>query len=134
MDDFNEFVGHFNKSIDMQLSLQPLHGPELARRRQAIANDTELLTGEAAGIAAFDQAEQTYAETFQPGLTYVQLQQKVGSVEAPGRLQELIKILNQPAPALYGIRAQDLVASLPLPLFTRRGLLSSMLIRAPSMH
>jgi len=110
MDDFNEFVGHFNESIDTQLSLLPLQGPELARRRQTIANDTELLKGEAVGIAAFDQAEQAYAETFQPGLTYAQLQQKVGSVEAPGRLQELIEILNQPAPTLYDIRAQDLLA------------------------
>ncbi|MEL4274010.1 AAA family ATPase [Shewanella xiamenensis] len=110
MDDFNEFVGHFNESIDTQLSLQLLQGQELARRRQTIANDTELLTGEAACIAAFDQAEKAYAETFQPGLTYAQLQQKVGSVEVPGRLQELTEILNQPAPTLYGIRAQDLLA------------------------
>jgi recombinational DNA repair ATPase RecF len=109
MDDFNEFVGHFNETIDSQLLLQPLQGPELARRRQTIANDTELVTGAAAGITAFDQAEQAYAETFQHGLTYAQLQQKVGSVEAPGRLQELIEILNQPAPALYGIKAQDLL-------------------------
>lgn len=110
MDDFNEFVGHFNESIDAQISLLPLQGQELARRRQAIANDTELLASEVARTAAFDNAEQEYAETFQPGLSYVQLQQAVGSVGAPGRLQELIEILNKPAPALYSIHSQDFLA------------------------
>lgn len=110
MDDFNEFVGHFNESIDSQLSLLPVHGEELARKRQSIAYDTELLAGEATNIAAFEQAEREYAEAFQAGLTYAQLQQAVGSAEAPGRLQELIEILNQPAPTLYGIKHQDLLA------------------------
>ncbi|MFP8966475.1 AAA family ATPase [Pokkaliibacter sp. CJK22405] len=109
MDDFNEFVGQFNESVDAQLSLLPLHGPELTRRRQAIAHDSALLAGEAANMAAFNQVEQQYAQAFQVGLTYAQLQQAVGTAEAPGRLQELITILNQPAPALYGIRQQDLL-------------------------
>ena len=111
MDDFNEFVAHFNESIDTQLSLLPEYGQDLARRRQAIAHDYELLAGEAANIAGFDQAEREYAEAFQAGLTYKQLQQEVGSAEVPGRLQELIEILNQPAPALYGIQQQDLLAA-----------------------
>lgn len=110
MDDFNEFVGHFNESIDAQISLLPLQGQELARRRQAIANDTELLASEVARTASFDNAEQEYADTFQPGLSYVQLQQAVGAAGAPGRLQELIEILNKPAPALYSIRTQDFLA------------------------
>jgi DNA polymerase III delta prime subunit len=111
MDDFNEFVGHFNESIDTQLSLLPTQGQELERRCQAIVHDTALIAGEAASLAAFDKAEREYAETFQPGLTYVQLQQAVGSPEFPGRLQELIEILNQPVPPLYGIRQQDLLAA-----------------------
>ncbi|HBO3983115.1 AAA family ATPase [Pseudomonas aeruginosa] len=111
MDDFNEFVSQFNESVDAQLSIQAVQGLELARRRQAIAHDTELLTGEPASIAAFDQAERQYAEAFQAGLTYAQLQQAVGSADAPGRLQALIEILNQPAPALYGIRQQDLLGA-----------------------
>lgn len=111
MDDFNEFVGQFNESVDAQLFLQSEQGVELTRRRQAIVRDTELLSGEQANITAFDEAERRYAEDFQPGMTYAQLQQAVGSAEAPGRLQALIEILNQPAPALYGIRQQDLVAA-----------------------
>lgn len=111
VDDFNEFVSQFNESIDTQLTLLPEHGQELARRRQAIASDTELLASEAPNIAAFDQAERKYAESFQAGLRYAQLQQLVGSAETPGRLQELIEILNQPAPALYGIRQHDLLAA-----------------------
>ncbi|MNZ46670.1 recombination protein F [compost metagenome] len=109
MDDFNEFVGQFNESVDAQLTLHPVQGLELARRRQVIAHDAELLAGEQASIAAFDQAERQYAEAFQAGMTYAQLQQAVGSADAPGRLQAVIEILNQPAPALYGIRQQDLL-------------------------
>lgn len=111
MDDFNEFVGQFNESIDTQLSIQPVQGQELTQRRQAIAHDTELLVGEAASIAAFERVEREYADAFQTGLTYAQLQQAVGSAEVPSRLQTLIEILNQPAPALYGIRHQDLLAA-----------------------
>lgn len=111
MDDFNEFVGQFNESIDSQLSLLPVKGQELARSREVIAHDTELLACEAATNDVFDQAEREYAEAFQAGMTYVQLQQAVGSAEAPGRLQALMEILNQPAPALYGIQQQDLLAA-----------------------
>ncbi|PHS63932.1 MAG: chromosome segregation protein SMC [Thalassobium sp.] len=111
MDDFNEFVGQFNESVDAQLTLHSVQGVELTRKRQAIAHDTELLAGEPAKIAVFDQAERQYAEDFQPGMTYAQLQQAVGSADAPGRLQALIEILNQPAPALYGIRQQDLLTA-----------------------
>ncbi|WP_241357892.1 AAA family ATPase [Pseudomonas aeruginosa] len=111
MDDFNEFVAQFNESIDAQLSLHAVQGFELARRRQSIAHDTELLAREPADIAAFELAERQYAEAFQPGWTYPQLQQAVGSLETPGRLQALIEILNQPVPALYGIRHQDLLAA-----------------------
>lgn len=109
MDDFNEFVGQFNESVDAQVSITAVQGLELARRRQAIAHDTGLIAGEAASLAAFDQVEFQYAEGFQAGLTYGQLLQAVGSAEKPGRLQELIEILNQPAPALYGIRQQELL-------------------------
>jgi hypothetical protein len=86
-----------------------VQGFELARRRQAIAHDAELLACEQATIAAFDQAERQYAEAFQAGMTYAQLQQAVGTADTPGRLQALIEILNQPVPALYGIRQQDLL-------------------------
>lgn len=111
MDDFNEFVGQFNESIDTQLSLLPVQHQELTRLSQAIANDMKLIDGEAATFAAFDKIERDYAEAFQAGLTYPQLQQAVGSTEAPGRLHALIEILNQPAPALYGIRQQDLLTA-----------------------
>lgn len=112
MDDFNEFVSHFNESVDAQVSIESVHGQELLRRRQVIHHDTELLAREAASIAFFDQSERDYAEAFQAGLTYPLLQQAVGFAEVPGRLQDLIEILNQPAPSLYGIRQQDLLAAL----------------------
>lgn len=111
MDDFNEFVGQFNESIDMQLALLPEKSQELARRRQLIAHDTELIASEAADNAKFDQTERGYAEAFQAGMPYEQLQQAVGTAQAPGRLQALMEILNQPAPALYGIKQQDFLTA-----------------------
>lgn len=111
MDDFNEFVGQFNESLDAQLTLIPVKGLQLDARRQAIAHDVELIAGEGAALAAFAQAERQYAEAFLPGLNYAQLQQQVGSPEAPGRLQALDEVLNQPAPAVYGIRRDELLAA-----------------------
>ncbi|CAO3300829.1 AAA family ATPase [Stenotrophomonas maltophilia] len=111
MDDFNEFVGQFNESLDAQLNLVAVKGAQLEAKRQAIAHDVQLIANEPATVAAFAQAEGNYAAAFRPGLTYAQLQQEVGTLEAPGRLQALDDILNQPAPALYGIRHQDLLAA-----------------------
>ena len=109
MDDFNEFVGHFNESVDQQLSLLPAKRMELERRGQVIARDIEILAGEAARMDEFAQQEQDYAESFQAGLAYSQLQKAVGISEPPSRLHELTEILNQPAPVLYGIRQRDLI-------------------------
>ena len=72
MDDFNEFVGHFNESVDQQLSLLPAKRMELERRGQVIARDIEILAGEAARMDEFAQQEQDYAESFQAGLAYSQ--------------------------------------------------------------
>ncbi|MFA8091447.1 AAA family ATPase [Klebsiella oxytoca] len=111
MDSFNDFVSQFNESIDAQLSLLPTQSQELIRRRQAIVHDADLLAGEEASLSGFTRIEQEYAEAFQSGLTYEQLQQMVGSSTAPGRLQYLNEILNQPAPRLYGIRQHEFLAA-----------------------
>jgi recombinational DNA repair ATPase RecF len=111
MDEFNDFVAQFNESIDAQLSLQPQKGLELAQKRQAITYDTALIADEILQNAAFDKTEREYAENFRTDITYAELQQAVGSAEVPGRLQELIQILNQPAPSLFGIRQHDLLAA-----------------------
>ncbi|MCE5985656.1 AAA family ATPase [Pseudomonas sp. LM20] len=111
MDDFNEFVGQFNESLDAQLTLVAVKGLQLDAKRQAIAQDLQLIACEAATLAGLAQTENDYASAFRVGLSYVQLQQEVGSAAAPGRLQALDDILNQPAPALYGIRQQDLLAA-----------------------
>ena len=106
MDEFNEFVGNFNEAIDTQLSLNPLKSQELENKKRMIAHDIKLLEMESSRVDELTLAERKYAETFQAKLTYEELKQKVGSIENPGRLQELTEILDQPAPTLYNIRQQ----------------------------
>lgn len=109
MDDFAEFVSHFNDTIDGQLALYAVQSGELARKRQEIAQDEQLLAGEIRQILEFGAEEQEYARLHGNGLSYAQLQQAVGNGGARGRLQILTESLDQPAPRLYGIREQDLL-------------------------
>lgn len=111
MDHYNEFVGQFNESLNDQLNLTPVKGQELELKQQLIANDMRVLASEALTSAEFQRIEAEYAQAFAVGKPYMQLQADVGFFGAPGRLQELTNILNQPAPALFGIRQQVLVAA-----------------------
>ncbi|WP_031322048.1 AAA family ATPase [Pseudomonas putida] len=111
MDDFNEFVGQFNESLNEQLSLVPVRGQQLNQARQAIAADLAVTAGEPMMQAELERAEQHFIQERFPGLTYFQLQQAVGFFGEPGRLQELDGILNQPAPIVYGLRQQDLLSA-----------------------
>lgn len=109
MDDFNEFVSHFNDAIDGQLALYGVQSGELARKRQAIVQDEQLLADELRQNLEFDHQEQEYARLYGNGLSYAALQHAVGNGGARGRLQILTELLDQPAPTLYNIREQDLV-------------------------
>ncbi|PYD32860.1 chromosome segregation protein SMC [Pseudomonas syringae pv. pisi] len=111
MDHYNEFVGQFNESLSDQLNLTPVKGQELQLKQQSIANDMRVVANDALQAADFLRVEAEYAQSFSAGKAYLQLQMDVGFFGAPGRLQELTGILNQPAPALYGVRAQDLEAA-----------------------
>lgn len=111
MDHYNEFVTQFNESLTDQLNLAPLRRQELEVQQNAIANDTRAVAGEALDSAEYQRVEEAYAQAFSAGMPYRQLQETVGWLGVPGRLQELENTLNQPHPFLYGVRSQELVAA-----------------------
>ncbi|PBP93322.1 chromosome segregation protein SMC [Pseudomonas congelans] len=111
MDHYNEFVAQFNESLTDQLNLVPLKAQELNLRQSTIANDLGIVEGEAAAVAEFQGAENAYAQQFAVGMTYGGLQQAVGLLGVPGRLQELELALNQPPPMLYGVSQRNLLAA-----------------------
>ena len=108
MDRFNDFVGHFNESMDGQLTLQGLKQLELENKRSAIAQDIVAINGEQAADQALAQAEADYADAFSPGLTYTGLLAMIGTPEVPGRLQEINTTLNQPTPPIWGVSSSAL--------------------------
>ena len=111
MDHFNDFVGHFNESIDGQLTLQGLKQRELDNKRSAIAQDLAAINGEQAALQGFAQAEANYAAAYAPGLTYAGLLAMIGTPEVPGRLQEINSTLNQPAPTIWGVSGAALATA-----------------------
>lgn len=111
MDHYNEFVGQFNESLNEQLDLSPKKWQELDLKQQSIRNDINVVASEVVAGAEFQRIEDEYAQAFALGMSYRQLQEAVGFFGVPGRLQELGAILNQPPPALYGVRQQDLLAA-----------------------
>lgn len=112
MDDFADFVSHFNDAVDGQLVLFGVKGGELARKRQAIVQDEQLVANAPRKIVEFCEEERRYAQQNGNGLSYADLQREVGLTGAPGRLQAVTALLDQPAPVLLGIRVQGLVDAL----------------------
>eukprot|EP01034_Spumella_vulgaris_P001929 gene1929-2525_t len=70
MDSFNDFVGHFNDSMDGLLTLQGLKQRELANKRAALAQDISTVNGEQVALQGFSQVEANYATAYAAGLTY----------------------------------------------------------------
>jgi recombinational DNA repair ATPase RecF len=105
MDQFNEFVSHFNESIDGQLVLRGEKQADLAARREALAVDQETVNGEAAAFQRLVEEEAALAQEYAAGITYEGLKQLIGGAEALGRLQELEAILEAvPANIIGGTR------------------------------
>jgi hypothetical protein len=96
MDQFYDFVANFNESLDGQLALNAVKLQELTNRKSALAQDQANVAGEQASLAEVDAEERAYAHAFSPGLTYAALLSMIGTVTAPGRLQELNSILDAP--------------------------------------
>jgi len=108
MDRFNDFVGHFNDSMDSQLILLGLKQRELVAKRAALAQDIAAVANEQAALQWLTQAENNCATSYKVGLSYAGLLAELGTEQMPGRLQELERAINQPTPTIYGISSAAL--------------------------
>lgn len=109
MDQFNEFVSHFNESIDSQLVLTRDKQNDLARRRAALTTDHETVKGEAAELEKLVAEETALAQTYAADGTYEGLKQLMGTAEVPGRLQELDTLLDAVLPGIIGVTRTGLL-------------------------
>jgi recombinational DNA repair ATPase RecF len=109
MDQFNEFVGHFNESIDGQLVLSGEKQAKLAALRETLGVDQETVNGEAVSFQQLIDEEIKLAQEYATDFTYEQLKLLIGSAEAPGRLQELETILEEVSPNIIGVTRQGLL-------------------------
>lgn len=111
MDKFNEFVSHFNESIDQQLVLAATKQLELNGKRNALANDQAMVDGEAKALLGLASEEAALALTHSAGMTYAGLKALIGTADAPGRLQQLEGILNAVPPAVIGLSREGLLSA-----------------------
>jgi recombinational DNA repair ATPase RecF len=109
MEKFNEFVSHFNESIDQQLVLTNTKQLALAGLRNALAADQTMVDGETQALLNLTNEEAALARTHSEGMTYGGLKILIGTAEAPGRLQELELILNAVPDAVNGLTRQGLL-------------------------
>jgi recombinational DNA repair ATPase RecF len=109
MDQFSDFVSHFNESMDGQLILEPEKERLLATRREALANDQNTVDSEEQALAILESEEAALARGHSAEMTYVGLKQLIGSGDVPGRLQELEGILNAVPPAVIGLTRHGLL-------------------------
>lgn len=112
---FNEFVGHFNESIDAQLVTTATKQLALTGKRNALANDQAAVNGEAQALLDLAAEEDALAAAHQEGMAYDRLKAFIGTAEAPGRLQELDGILNAVPPAAIGVSRDGLLAAFEAP-------------------
>lgn len=111
MDKFNEFVGHFNESIDHQLVLTATKQLALTGKRNALATDQGMVNGEAKALLDLANEEAALALTHSAGMTYAGLKALIGTADAPGRLQQLEGILNAVPPAAIGLSREGLLSA-----------------------
>ncbi|CAH0273067.1 AAA family ATPase [Pseudomonas brassicacearum] len=109
MDQFNEFVGHFNESIDGQLILLGERQSTLTARRNALAADRTTVENEAASQQALAEEEAALAKEYDAEITYDMLKELIGTAETPGRLQELEAILEAVPLNVLGVTRQGLL-------------------------
>jgi recombinational DNA repair ATPase RecF len=109
MDQFNEFVGNFNENMDAQLVLEAAKEKVLSAKQEALVADRETAERDQDGLDQLDSQEAELAGTYAANMSYQDLKTLVGSVEVPGRLHELERILNEIPPAIIGVTGDDLV-------------------------
>lgn len=112
MDQFHDFVGNFNDSMDGQLYLVAAKQQQLANRRAVLAQDQAMVDGEAAAYAAIAAEEEAYARAYAPGATYADLLAWIGTPDAPGRLQQItVELERTPHPYEYAPNSAGFLAA-----------------------
>lgn len=111
MDKFNEFVGHFNESIDQQLVLAATKQLTLTGKRSALATDQAMVNGEAQALLGLASEEAALALKHSADMTYAGLKALIGTADTPGRLQQLEGILNTVPPAELGLSREGLLSA-----------------------
>ncbi|HEY9209439.1 MAG TPA: AAA family ATPase [Acidovorax sp.] len=115
MEKFNEFVGHFNESIDAQLVTLATKQLALNGRRSALANDQATVNSEAQALLDLAADEAAMAAAHREGMDYDGLKAFIGTADAPGRMQELDGILGALPPAAIGVSRDSLLAAFEAP-------------------
>ncbi len=108
MDKFNDFVGHFNGTIDEQLRLTNTKRMLLATKREALVQDQEVVSNEATTLQTFDTEEEALARSYSENITYENLKGLFGSPDSPSRLQQLNDILNAVPPETLNVTESGL--------------------------
>ncbi|TKE86085.1 hypothetical protein FCV53_24695 [Vibrio sp. F12] len=103
MDQFSDFVSHFNESIDGQLVLNNEHQTALNARRAALIDDQTAVENETASLANLANEEQALALTYSDETTYESLKRLIGSEGEPGRIHELNDLIESIPPRQIGL-------------------------------
>lgn len=111
MEKFNEFVSHFNESVDGQLVTIAAKQLELNGKRKALAEDQAMVNGEAQSLEVLAADESAIAARYLGGVTYDELKAFIGTADSPGRIQELDAIIAALPPAAIGITRDGLLAA-----------------------
>ncbi|EJB8472099.1 AAA family ATPase [Citrobacter freundii] len=102
MDQFSDFVSHFNESMDIQLVLTADKRTTLETRRAELLTDQKTVEGQPEANQALVDEESALAVSYAPETSYANLKTLIGSEVTPGRLQELDAILEAVPPAIIG--------------------------------
>lgn len=108
MDQFNDFVSHFNESIDGQLVLTGEKRDLLTARRDGLAADHRIVKNEADFFQKLDNEEDELAKAYAADTTYADLKKLIGNADTPGRLQALDDMLEAVPATITGVTRQSL--------------------------
>ncbi len=110
LDAFNDFVNNFTSSIDRQLFLERSKKIALEFKEVKLEVARHKVGANVAVMKAFDLEQEKIASDFEQGCSYIRLIDQLGSLESPGRLQEIAKLLDEQLPVNSGVRRSDIAA------------------------
>lgn len=109
MDQFNDFVGNFNDSIENQLVLRTPNQEALKIKRASLVQDQTAVASEADALQSLDMEELALAISYAEGTSYEALKSLIGRDDAPARLKELNGILDTIPPVVLDVTRDELL-------------------------